>query len=165
MLKFKRRSRGATLSTSAAASTSSQVVEVKLAKGATPPKAAASAKTSALEETIAGGIARAGSQSTIHPIDTVKVRMQAGTASGTSGRGSSLSGKDAKTKKNLSGVFSFVTRDTSAPEMHTVPLYFCFGSSLHCPPWDRMRCVHIVMITGPHQRNKIIFAGCTKVQI
>ena len=103
MLKFKRRSRGATLSTSAAASTSSQAVEVKLAKGATPPKAAAGAKTSALEETIAGGIARAGSQSTIHPIDTVKVRMQAGTASGTSGRGSSFSGKDAKTKKNLSG--------------------------------------------------------------
>jgi len=67
-MRFRRKARVQALSTAK---------EIQLAAGnagSAPPKAT----TSALDETIAGGIARAGSQGTIHPLDTVKVRMQAG---------------------------------------------------------------------------------------
>ena len=47
-----------------------QPVSKKPAKTAKPEKT--------LNDVIAGSLARAGSQTTIHPIDTIKVRMQAG---------------------------------------------------------------------------------------
>ncbi|QDZ18766.1 mitochondrial carrier protein [Chloropicon primus] len=82
VLKFKRRARG--LSVSARASklaTASSATTASPPSTAPPKTTTTTTTTSAMEETIAGGIARAGSQSTIHPIDTVKVRMQAGTTS------------------------------------------------------------------------------------
>lgn len=54
-------------------------------KASSAASSSAPAAPSPLDETIAGGIARAGSQSTIHPLDTVKVRMQAGTEQLTAG--------------------------------------------------------------------------------
>jgi len=49
---------------------------------AAPARTAEASGPAPLKDTVAGALARAASQSTIHPLDTVKVQMQAGTFTG-----------------------------------------------------------------------------------
>ena len=72
-------------------------------KSQAAPVAAASpgVKTKPLSDILAGALARAGSQSTIHPLDTIKVKMQAGVQAAAAAKGEALS-MQAKVTKGLS---------------------------------------------------------------
>ncbi len=54
-------------------------MQAQTSADAVAPKAAPSGSDKPIHDVLAGALARAISQGTIHPIDTLKVRMQAGT--------------------------------------------------------------------------------------
>jgi len=71
-------------------------------KSKTPAAAARpAAKAKPLSDILAGALARAGSQSTIHPLDTIKVKMQAGVQAAAAAKGQATS-MQAKMTKGLS---------------------------------------------------------------
>ena len=57
-----------------------------------PAPPAASSGTKPASDVLAGALARAASQSTVHPLDTMKVRIQAGSTGGSPGTGTGSSG-------------------------------------------------------------------------
>jgi len=75
-----RRSHGCVASVTEA--TFGEARRAKVAPAKAPPKASSSQKPAS--DVLAGALARAASQSTIHPIDTIKVRMQSSTGAGVS---------------------------------------------------------------------------------
>ena len=105
MLRFKRRSRGGVAAAATTTTTTTAATEIKLAKNAST---VSKPTTSAMEETIAGGIARAGSQSTIHPLDTVKVRMQA------SSSGQSIPSRGKQEGLSTRGLYKYRARKVAS---------------------------------------------------
>jgi len=65
------------------------------------PAASPAVKTKPLSDILAGALARAGSQSTIHPLDTIKVKMQAGVQAAAAAKGQAVS-MHARVHKGLS---------------------------------------------------------------
>lgn len=83
----------ASASSSSAAATMTATSVAAAGAPAAPPPPPPQPDQKPAHDVVAGAMARAASQSTIHPLDTMKVRMQAGKAASSSGGGGGASAK------------------------------------------------------------------------